>query len=146
MRIVLQNFETGLYLGGDGNWTRHAESALGFLDAVGATAHRLCHCLVSTYVVVRTEGATAVEPLTIVEASAQLNPGDALFIRGQGEGLNWEKGQRLSRLDASTWIWSTRHAQGKVIFKLLVNDQVWAQGEDLTVRAGRKIVTTPAFN
>ena len=42
-------------------------------------------------------------------------------------------------------MWSTRHANEKVVFKLLLNDQVWAKGEDVVVDAGRKIEAVPFF-
>jgi hypothetical protein len=32
-----------------------------------------------------------------------------------------------------------------VVFKLLLNDQVWAKGEDVVVEAGRKIEVVPFF-
>jgi hypothetical protein len=32
-----------------------------------------------------------------------------------------------------------------VVFKLLLNDQVWAKGEDVVVEAGRKIEVVPVF-
>lgn len=145
MRIVLQNFETGLYLGGDGNWTRNVETALAFLDSVAAAGHRICHRLFSTYVVARPEGSTAVEPLTIVEAAVPLGLGDTLFIRGEGAELTWDHGQELSRLDDSTWVWSTRHARHSITFKLLLNDRVWQQGDNCVLMARRKISLAPVF-
>jgi hypothetical protein len=32
-----------------------------------------------------------------------------------------------------------------VVFKLLLNDQVWTKGEDAVVEAGRKIEVVPFF-
>jgi len=37
------------------------------------------------------------------------------------------------------------HAREKVVFKLWLNDQVWAKGEDVVVEAGRKIELVPSF-
>ena len=85
------------------------------------------------------------EPVTVVEAKINVGLGNQLFIRGQGDGLNWFEGVPLNCVDATTWVWSTRHAKEKVVFKLLLNDQVWAKGEDVVVEAGRKIEVVPFF-
>ena len=85
------------------------------------------------------------ERLTIIEAKIEVGAEDALFIRGQGEGLSWDKGLPLSRLYGRTWLWKTTAAKSRVIFKLLLNDQIWAKGEDLVVDAGRMIQIVPAF-
>ncbi|MGO8930142.1 MAG: hypothetical protein ACLQU3_25005 [Limisphaerales bacterium] len=85
------------------------------------------------------------EPVMVVEAKINVGLGNHLFIRGQGDGLSWFEGVPLNCVDATTWVWSTRHAKEKVVFKLLLNDQVWAKGEDVVVEAGRKIEVVPFF-
>jgi hypothetical protein len=86
------------------------------------------------------------EPVvTTIEAKIDVGFGNALFIRGQGDGLSWDKGTALECVNASTWVWSSNRVQDKVVFKLLVNDQVWSQGEDLVVEAGMKAEIVPAF-
>lgn len=85
------------------------------------------------------------EAVTVVEAKIDVGLGNALFIRGQGNGLSWDKGQPLNCLDASKWIWQAAPAQEKIVFKLLVNDVIWAKGEDIVVEAGRKIQVAPGF-
>jgi hypothetical protein len=59
--------------------------------------------------------------------------------------LSWEKGLPLNCIDGSAWVWSTRRAKGKVVFKLLLNDQLWAKGEDVVVEAGKEIEVVPVF-
>jgi hypothetical protein len=85
------------------------------------------------------------EPITSVEAKIDVGFGNALFIRGEGQGLSWDKGLPLEPVDAMTWKWSTREAKDRVCFKLLVNDQVWAKGDDVRVEAGKSIQLTPGF-
>jgi hypothetical protein len=87
----------------------------------------------------------ALQPVTTVEARIDVGFGNALFIRGQGDGLSWEKGLPLSCVEPSCWIWSSEHARGQVTFRLLLNDERWAEGEDLRVDAGRSIEVAPAF-
>jgi hypothetical protein len=83
--------------------------------------------------------------LTQVSARVDVGLGNTLFIRGQGDGLHWDKGIPLECVDGATWLWSSRLAKDKVIFKLLLNDQVWAKGDDLVVEAGKAVEITPVF-
>ncbi len=94
------------------------------------------------------EKSQSVEPKpTVTEVAARIDVGfgNQLFIRGQGNGLSWDKGTPLLCRDDSTWVWSTPQAKGKITFKLLLNDQIWAQGPDLVVEAGAKTETVPQF-
>ena len=88
---------------------------------------------------------SSVDPLTLVEAKIDVGFGNALFIRGQGAELSWDKGLPLKCSDGSTWVWSTTHAKGKLAFKLLLNDQIWAKGEDVVINPGGRIQITPTF-
>jgi hypothetical protein len=83
--------------------------------------------------------------LTLVKVNIDVGFGNAVFIRGQGKGLTWDKGSRLECVDGTTWIWSTRNEKDRLVFKLLLNDQVWAKGEDIVVEAGKRIEINPAF-
>jgi len=85
------------------------------------------------------------DPLTIVEAKVEVGLGNALYIRGQGDGLSWDKGQPLSPGFGGSWIWKTNKAKGKVLFRLLLNDEIWAKGEDGGVDAGKMIEVVPVF-
>jgi hypothetical protein len=85
------------------------------------------------------------ETITVVEARIDVGPGNALFIRGQGDGLSWDQGQPLACMNASTWVWHSVQARDNIVFKLLVNDQVWAKGADMVLEAGRKLEVVPAF-
>jgi hypothetical protein len=83
--------------------------------------------------------------LTAVLAKVDVGFGNALFIRGQGNGLSWEKGTPLKCIAPSTWVWSTDKASQPLVFKLLLNDQLWSQGEDWTVPLGESLEVTPVF-
>src|SRR5690242_925184 len=80
-----------------------------------------------------------------IEAKVDVGWGNALFIRGQGAGLGWLKGMPLACLDGSTWVWLSNESQDKVTFKLLINDEVWAEGEDQVGEPGGKIEVRPVF-
>lgn len=82
---------------------------------------------------------------TTIEAKIDVGFGNALFIRGEGAGLSWEKGVPLDCRDNSTWLWSGQNGRGHVEFKLLLNDAVWADGANLSVKPGEKVQVVPRF-
>jgi hypothetical protein len=92
---------------------------------------------------VKSATATTTTPVTIV-AKVDVGFGNNLFVRGQGGGLSWERGLPLENVDSKTWRLIVP-AQAPVQFKLLINDSVWAQGEDLVATPGKKVEVTPAF-
>jgi hypothetical protein len=79
-----------------------------------------------------------------IEAKIDVGFGNSLYLRGEGHGLNWNQGVLLRCVDNSTWKW-TGEADDKLRFKLLLNDAVWAKGEDLEVAPGEKLEISPAF-
>jgi hypothetical protein len=83
--------------------------------------------------------------MTQIRANIDVGFGNTLFIRGQGDGLSWDKGMPLECVAPSTWVWSTTEAQETVVFKLLLNDEVWAQGQDWSVAGGGSLELTPVF-
>lgn len=82
---------------------------------------------------------------TVVEANVDVGFGNALFIRGQGAELSWDKGQPLNCVDGKTWQWSTRQAKNKLVFKLVLNDVAWSAGDDVVAEPGKKIELVPKF-
>jgi hypothetical protein len=86
---------------------------------------------------------TATKTVTI-EARIDVGFGNRLYLRGEGTGLSWSRGIPLTCVEPSTWKWSGE-AGDAVKFKLLLNDAVWCQGEDLVARPGQQVRLTPAF-
>lgn len=80
----------------------------------------------------------------VIEAKIDVGFGNTLYLRGEGKGLNWNHGIPLTNVDGSTWQWSGE-ADEKLKVKLLLNDAVWAKGEDLVVAPGEKVQIAPAF-
>jgi hypothetical protein len=83
------------------------------------------------------------KPVTI-EAKIDVGFGNTLFLRGEGLGLSWTQGVPLTCVDGKTWKW-TGETKEQLKFKLLLNDQVWSQGEDLVATPGQKVEISPAF-
>ncbi len=90
-------------------------------------------------------GAPARQAPTAVRAQVDVGYGNALFIRGEGDGLSWQKGAPLECTAPSTWVWKTETVRERLVFKLLLNDSVWAQGEDLSLPAGESVDVFPKF-
>lgn len=80
----------------------------------------------------------------IIEAKIDVGFGNALYLRGEGKGLSWTQGVPLTCVDGKTWKW-TGETSEELKFKLLLNDQVWSQGEDLVAAPGQKLEISPAF-
>lgn len=91
----------------------------------------------------KTPIVTAAAPI-VIEAKIDVGFGNNLFVRGQGAGLSWDRGVQLENVDQKTWRLSVP-ATDKLQFKLLLNDSIWAQGEDVVAAPGKKIEVTPAF-
>jgi hypothetical protein len=79
-----------------------------------------------------------------IEAKIDVGFGNHLYLRGEGQGLDWNHGIPLQCVDQSTWKWSGE-ANDKVKFKLLLNDAVWAQGDNLVAAPGQRVQVSPAF-
>lgn len=93
-----------------------------------------------------TKGAPAVPPLTRIEAHVDVGFGNKLYIRGEGASLNWDKGTSMKCESANCWSWTTRKAPKRgITYKLILNDETWAHGEDHSVEAGSISVSSPTF-
>jgi membrane protein involved in colicin uptake len=83
--------------------------------------------------------------LTSIIARVDVGFGNTLYVRGEGAGLSWEKGTALKNITPYEWGFASKKGSGPVTFKFLINDILWAEGEDLTVAAGGKSVSSPTF-
>jgi hypothetical protein len=91
----------------------------------------------------KTPIVTAAAPI-VIEAKIDVGFGNNLFVRGQGAGLSWERGVQLENVDSKTWRLAVA-ASDKLQFKLLLNDSVWAKGEDVVAAPGKTVKVVPAF-
>lgn len=82
---------------------------------------------------------------TSIVAYVDVGFGNTLYIRGEGAGLSWEKGTPLKNISATEWIFDITKATGTVTFKFLINDRIWAEGDDLTIAVGSKSISSPTF-
>ena len=71
--------------------------------------------------------------------------GNQLFVRGEGAGLSWEKGTALENTSPYEWAFTSTEVKSSVTFKFLINDEIWADGENITVEAGDESISSPTF-
>ena len=83
-------------------------------------------------------------PVTTIEAKIDVGFGNNLFVRGQGAGMSWEHGLPMTCVDGQTWRWSGA-VSDNVTFKVLLNDAVWSQGENLEAKPGQRVEVSPNF-
>lgn len=88
--------------------------------------------------------AKKVEATNII-ARVDVGFGNSLYVRGSGAGLSWTKGVALDNVSPYEWSFSSTQAKGEVTFKFLINDEIWAEGENLTVAAGSTSINSPTF-
>jgi hypothetical protein len=82
--------------------------------------------------------------LTTIDVKLDVGFGNAVYLRGHGGGLTWERGVPLSCVDGKTWRWSGT-VKDPITFKPLINDKIWSAGTDLTVKPGQKLEVKPIF-
>jgi hypothetical protein len=83
---------------------------------------------------------------TTIIANVDVGFGNSLYIRGEGADLSWEKGTALENVSPYEWVFCSDTATGEVTFKFLINDEAWADDDDLTVAAGSTSVSSPVFS
>ncbi len=91
--------------------------------------------------------APAVEVVaeTIVVAQLDIGFGNQLFIRGEGAGLNWDKGLLMDNIAADRWQIVLKGATAPLVFKVLINDETWSLGDDYVVSPGSTLAISPLF-
>lgn len=82
---------------------------------------------------------------TSITAQVDVGFGNILYVRGEGAGLSWDKGIAMENVGPYDWSFESTKATGEVKFKFLVNDDVWAEGDNITVEAGSSSISSPLF-
>ena len=94
-----------------------------------------------------TKKATAKKPIskTTIAARVDVGFGNNLYIRGEGAGLSWDVGILMKNLSPYEWAWEAKNASKPIEYKLLINDELWANGENQFAMAGDTAITAPTF-
>lgn len=93
--------------------------------------------------VVKPVAATPI--VTTIVARIDVGFGNALFIRGEGPGLSWDRGVAMECVADDLWRVALAEAGRACTFKFLVNDLTWSVGPDYSVAAGSSVTLTPEF-
>jgi hypothetical protein len=83
--------------------------------------------------------------LTTISARIDVGFGNALFVRGEGPGLNWEKGLAMECVENNLWRVTLAGSARSYTFKFLINDVTWSAGPDFTAACGTSVTLTPEF-
>lgn len=71
--------------------------------------------------------------------------GNAIYIRGNGSNLSWEKGQILKNTKPDEWTWELDISSPIGEFKVLLNDTEYEVGTNHILEQGSTIQFTPQF-
>jgi hypothetical protein len=82
---------------------------------------------------------------TTLVAQVDVGFGNTLFIRGEGGGLSWEKGIPMENISPYEWTFESSAKTGDLVCKLLINDENWEAGDNLSVAKGTRYVYSPHF-
>ncbi len=83
--------------------------------------------------------------VTRIVANVDVGWGNMLYIRGEGAGLSWEQGVPMLCNNGTEWTWTAETDAEPISFKFLVNDEIWAAGENVTINAGDVHISAPTF-
>jgi hypothetical protein len=83
---------------------------------------------------------------TTISARVDVGFGNALFIRGEGPGLSWEKGIAMENRGSDLWRIVLAESARAYTFKFLINDSTWSAGPDFTAACGTSVTLTPEFS
>ncbi len=90
--------------------------------------------------------AIAAAPVVItITALIDIGFGNALYLRGEGAGLSWDRGVLMNCVANDTWSMELGEASRPIIYKFLVNDLTWSAGEDYLVNSGSNLNIVPTF-
>ena len=77
--------------------------------------------------------------------TAYIGIGNKLYIRGDGPGLNRDKGVPMKFVSIGKWGWATDEATGPVACKLYKNDETAALSGEISLKPGQHIEVTALF-
>lgn len=89
--------------------------------------------------------ASSMKAPTKVVAHIDVGFGNTLYIRGDGPGLDWNKGVMMECISDDSWEWSTYEASSPFAFKVTINDESWASGENHQATIGKVNTIEPVF-
>ncbi len=100
----------------------------------------------ATAVAPRPVAAVASKPVvTTITARVNVGFGNALYLRGDGAGLSWNRSVQMTCMSGNEWLITIPESARPVLFKFLINDTTWSMGPDYSVIPGTSTVLSPTF-
>ena len=91
------------------------------------------------------KSAVSTPVVTTISARIDVGFGNALFVRGEGPGLSWEKGRPMECVANDLWRIVLAESARAYTFKFLINDITWSAGPDFSAACGTSVTLTPEF-
>ncbi len=82
---------------------------------------------------------------TFISITCKIPSGNRLFIRGSGNGLNWENGSPLTRCNDSIWIYVSPVPLEDMEYKFFINDKIGHEGDNHKIIDGKIDGRSPHF-
>ncbi len=82
---------------------------------------------------------------TEIHANVDVGFGNTIYIRGEGPGINWERGVAMACVKDDLWAFRVAATARPIVFKFLINDETWCSGDDFVVAPGKRVVLAPSF-
>jgi hypothetical protein len=82
---------------------------------------------------------------TVITAKIDVGFGNALYVRGEGPGLSWERGAPMTCIGDDAWSITLGESARGYTLKFLINDTTWSVGPDFNVASGQVVTFSPGF-
>ncbi len=81
----------------------------------------------------------------ILIAQVDVGLGNTLYFRGWGGGLRWDAGTPAVCEGENRWVLKLTEVAEPVHFKVLINDDLWSAGPDLTATPSAAVEFNPSW-
>lgn len=85
-------------------------------------------------------------PATRIIVNYNVGFGNALYLRGKGASLSWDRGILLKNTEQDKWVWETSSPFTTCEFKVLINDTDYENGENRLLACGAHLEYAPTFS
>jgi hypothetical protein len=82
---------------------------------------------------------------TRITAKIDVGFGNALYIRGKGANLSWDKGLEMKNVKPDEWVWECNDSSFSGEFKVLINDAQYEMGDNHRIKQGAHFQYSPQF-
>jgi hypothetical protein len=83
--------------------------------------------------------------VTKITAQIDVGFGNALYVRGEGPGLSWDRGVLMTCVGDDAWAITLGESSRPYTLKFLINDITWSVGPDFNVASGSTVTFSPGF-